>query len=67
MNSAWFLELFIFVLGICVGSFLNVCIYRLPQEGLSIVFPRSFCPQCRNPVRSYDNLPLLSYLLLGGR
>jgi len=53
-------------LGSCIGSFLNVCIYRLPQE-LSIVSPRSFCPQCRAPVRGYDNIPLLSYLLLRGK
>ncbi len=65
MNS-WVFEFSVFVAGCCLGSFLNVCIYRLPQD-LSIVSPRSFCPQCRAPVRSYDNIPLLSYLLLRGR
>jgi leader peptidase (prepilin peptidase)/N-methyltransferase len=56
-----------FVLGLAVGSFLNVVIYRLP-EGLSIYTPRrSFCPACRTPIRAYDNIPVLSYLLLRGR
>lgn len=49
-----------------IGSFLNVCIYRLPREE-SIVFPGSHCPACRNPIRFYDNIPLLSYLWLRGR
>ena len=62
----WLDLMFIFFLACCIGSFLNVCIYRLPQD-LSIVSPRSFCPQCRTPVRGYDNIPLLSYLLLRGK
>jgi len=65
MNDG-FLPLAVFLLGACIGSFLNVCIYRLPLD-LSIVTPRSFCPGCRAPVRGYDNIPLLSYLLLRGR
>jgi len=60
------LILFFFILGSCVGSFLNVCIYRLPQN-LSIAYPRSFCPRCNKPIRAYDNIPLLSYLFLRGR
>ena len=57
----------IFVLGLAIGSFLNVCIYRLPQ-GLSIHSPRrSFCPECRTSIRFYDNIPILSYLFLRGR
>ena len=49
-----------------VGSFHNVCIYRLPLR-LSIAFPRSYCPACQTPVRPYDNIPILSYLMLRGR
>ena len=54
------------ILGTLVGSFLNVCILRLPQEE-SIVWPGSHCPQCKNPIKFYDNIPLISYLLLKGR
>ncbi|RME69069.1 MAG: prepilin peptidase, partial [Nitrospirae bacterium] len=55
-----------FVLGTVVGSFLNVCIYRLPR-GISIVRPGSHCPACNSPIRPYDNIPILSFLLLKGR
>jgi leader peptidase (prepilin peptidase)/N-methyltransferase len=57
---------FAFILGLIFGSFLNVCIYRLPR-GLSVVRPRSACPNCGQPIAAYDNIPLLSWLLLGGR
>ncbi|MBI3805524.1 MAG: prepilin peptidase [Nitrospirae bacterium] len=60
------LEVTIFILGLLIGSFLNVCIYRLPRQE-SIVFPASHCPLCQAPVQPYDNLPLLSFLLLRGR
>lgn len=55
-----------FVFGLMVGSFLNVCIARIPA-GESIVRPGSRCPKCRRPIPWYDNLPVLSYVLLGGR
>ena len=56
----------IFLFGLLFGSFLNVCIYRLPR-GLSVVTPRSACPACKQPIAFYDNLPVLSWLILGGR
>ncbi len=57
----------VFVLGLAIGSFLNVCIYRIPREGLSINVPqRSFCPQCQTPIRIFDNIPVVSFLLLWG-
>src|SRR5208337_4319959 len=55
-----------FSFGLIFGSFLNVCIYRLPR-GLSVVTPRSACPQCKHPIAFYDNLPVLSWLILRGR
>src|SRR5438034_43631 len=54
------------VLGAMIGSFLNVVIHRLPREQ-SIVFPKSTCPACRAPIRAYDNIPILSFLVLRGR
>ncbi len=55
-----------FVFGACIGSFLNVCIARLPV-GESIMFPGSKCPACQNAIRFYDNIPILSYLWLRGK
>jgi leader peptidase (prepilin peptidase)/N-methyltransferase len=55
-----------FLLGLCVGSFLNVAIYRLPR-GLSVSSPPSACPACGHPIRWRDNVPVLSWLLLKGR
>jgi len=54
------------LLGLVVGSFLNVCIHRMPRQE-SVVTPRSRCPHCRTLIAWYDNLPVLSYVLLGGR
>ena len=56
----------LFVLGLCLGSFLNVVIHRLPR-GESVVRPRSRCPRCRVPLKARDNIPIVSYLILRGR
>ena len=56
----------VFMLGTLFGSFANVCIYRLPQR-LSIICPGSHCPSCQEALRPWQNIPLLSYLLLGGQ
>lgn len=61
-----FFALAAFVFGLLVGSFLNVVIYRVPR-GESIIYPGSHCGSCGKPVKPYDNIPLLSYTLLGGR
>ena len=60
------LKIFVFIIGACVGSFLNVCIYRL-VKGESIVRPRSHCPDCNHKLTWYENIPLLSYLALRGK
>lgn len=62
----WSLYLAVGTLGALIGSFLNVCIFRLPR-GESIVWPGSHCPLCTHSIEFYDNIPLLSYLWLGGR
>lgn len=56
----------VFVFGMCIGSFMNVCIYRLP-ESQSIVHPRSRCPKCGSSIKSYDNIPVFSYIVLKGK
>ena len=60
------LNLFAILFGAIIGSFLNVCIYRLPREE-SIATPGSHCPECQRPIRFYDNIPLASYLILRGK
>lgn len=64
-NAPWFLPLLSFVVGAMIGSFLNVCLYRLPK-GESVVTPGSHCA-CGQPVAWYDNVPILSWLILRGR
>lgn len=56
----------VFVTGLAFGSFLNVCVYRLPLD-LSVIRPGSACPNCKRNIRFYDNIPVLSWLILGGR
>lgn len=56
----------IFIFGLIWGSFANVCIWRIPQ-GISIVSPRSHCPSCKNPINFYDNIPIISYIILKGK
>ncbi|MHB0992993.1 MAG: prepilin peptidase [Sulfurovum sp.] len=58
--------LMVFILGIMIGSFLNVVIYRIPNDE-SIVFPASKCQSCQTPLKWYHNIPLASWLLLGGK
>ncbi|MCF7973358.1 MAG: prepilin peptidase [Phycisphaerae bacterium] len=62
----WIILAFVFSMGCCIGSFLNVVIYRLPREK-SLVFPGSACPACGTPIRFYDNIPLVSWLVLGAK
>jgi leader peptidase (prepilin peptidase)/N-methyltransferase len=58
--------IFVAVFGLFIGSFLNVCIYRIPRE-LSIVWPGSRCPGCETPIKAYDNIPVISWLVLRGK
>lgn len=60
------LKIFIFYFGAIIGSFLNVCIYRLIKKE-SIIRPGSHCPHCQESIAWYDNIPLISYFILGGR
>jgi len=60
------IQLWVFGLGLVIGSFLNVCIHRIP-EGISIVWPASKCVYCSKRIVWYDNIPVLSYLLLRGK
>ncbi len=62
----WYFRFAALCFGLIVGSFLNVCIHRWPR-GRSVVKPRSHCPRCRKAIAIYDNIPLVSYILLGGK
>ncbi len=64
-NFPWFFQFFFFVIGACIGSFLNVCIYRIPANK-SVVKPGSHC-SCGKPIAPYNNIPILSWILLGGK
>jgi leader peptidase (prepilin peptidase)/N-methyltransferase len=66
MIPASLIGAFVFLFGLIIGSFLNVCIIRIPGRK-SIVMPASACPKCGDPIRPYDNIPVLSYLFLRGR
>ncbi|MGC2672334.1 MAG: prepilin peptidase, partial [Candidatus Acidiferrum sp.] len=57
---------FFFLFGIVIGSFLNVCITRIPEE-LSIVSPGSRCPRCKTPIKPYDNVPVFAWIWLKGK
>lgn len=66
MSEIFFLKSFVFYFGACIGSFLNVCIVRLPKEQ-SVVNPPSHCVACKKPIAWFDNIPLISYIALGGK
>ncbi len=62
----WLAYVFVFLFGAAIGSFLNVVIHRVPNEE-SIVFPNSACPKCKTSIKPYDNIPIISWLLLAGK
>lgn len=62
----WVGYAFVFVLGAAIGSFLNVVIYRVPNE-MSVVLPNSACPNCKNAIKPYDNIPIISWMMLRGK
>lgn len=64
--TATLIAVFVFLFGLIIGSFLNVCILRIPEKK-SIVMPASACPKCGTKIRPYDNIPVVSYLVLGGK
>jgi leader peptidase (prepilin peptidase)/N-methyltransferase len=68
MNSYYLICFYVLadVIGLCVGSFLNVVIYRIP-ENMSLAKPNSHCPKCKYELRWYDNIPIISYIILGGK
>ncbi len=66
MNQVALMPFFAFLFGLALGSFANVCIWRIPL-GKSLVSPPSACPHCQTPIKFYDNIPILSYLVLRGK
>ena len=65
-SDAWIVSVLAGLVGLMIGSFLNVCTLRWPEDE-SVVFPGSHCPKCGKPIRWYDNVPVLGYMLLRGR
>ena len=65
-EAAWFIVVWLIVVGAAVGSFLNVVVYRLPL-GISLVHPPSHCPKCGKRIPWYDNVPVLGWIMLRGR
>lgn len=65
MDIFW--GILVVIAGAAIGSFLNVCIYRIPEENQSIIYPASRCPRCLEPIKPYDNIPVISYLILMGK
>ena len=63
--AIWLVSVWLLVIGGCIGSFMNVVVYRLPR-GLSLVSPGSQCPSCQHPIRWYDNIPVVSWFVLRG-
>ena len=66
LRNGIFLSFFSLILGLIIGSFINVLVYRVPK-GESIVYPTSHCPECKHPLKWYDLIPLLSYIMLRGK
>lgn len=66
MDLGSIMTIFSIMFGLIIGSFLNVCIYRIPLKK-SLIHPPSSCPQCGKPIKFYDNIPVISYLLLFGK
>ena len=66
MNPEFVMKIFSFLFGLILGSFANVCIYRIPLKK-SLIYPSSTCPSCGEKIRFYDNIPILSYLILGAK
>jgi leader peptidase (prepilin peptidase)/N-methyltransferase len=66
MENQFIIESIIFIIGICIGSFLNVVIYRVPK-GENIAYPPSHCPKCNKKLKPWHNIPIISYILLKGK
>lgn len=65
-EAFWFWSVVVFIFGSCIGSFLNVCIWRIPRDE-SLISPSSHCPKCGHSLSWFENIPLFSWLCLGGR